>query len=265
MVVALQFLVPVLYLLAMAAYARVFSAENESRVQWLAVGLLVVSLAAHTALLFAISRQYDRCPVMTIGEGILFCSWILGVIHLVSESVTKTRSLGVFTLFPTTVGVVIAAVILEDSPIREDLRNSYFIFHIIGAVAAYVCFGFVMVMACMYLALHRRLKQKTFDHAFRKLPSLEKLDGLCAAWSVMGSVAMIATYAAMWKWDHMQEVSSLSLTQIAAVYLSLAVFIIAGIARKLVGFTGPRYIKTVLFGFGVFVVCVMWVHGTTAG
>ena len=62
MVVALQFLVPVLYLAAMGAYARVFMAEREESVRGAAVTLLVVAIGAHTGLLFAIARQYERRP-----------------------------------------------------------------------------------------------------------------------------------------------------------------------------------------------------------
>ena len=261
MVVALQFLVPVLYLAAMGAYARVFMAEREESVRGAAVTLLVVAIGAHTGLLFAIARQYERCPVSTIGEGIFFCAWLVAIIHLISETISGTRSLGVFTLLPTTIGAFLGAFMLEDGVLTAQYRDAFFVFHIIGAVAAYICFGFAAIMGCMYLALHRRLKQKTFDYAFKKLPPLDKLDGLCAAWTVIGSVAMILTYAAMWKWDQGREESALSLMQITALYLSLLVFIVAGVARRVAGFTGPRFVKTVLIGFAVFLLCVMGVHG----
>jgi HemX protein len=247
----LKILVPLAYLATTAVYAQLFFSQEESRFARKARIGLLLSLALHTCFLVSLGYHLHRCPLGTFGEGLLFLAWILGVIHLLSEWLADSRRLGLFTLLPTTFCVLIGVFLLRpDFALPEELRSSLLVFHIVASLASYACFSMASILAGMYLVLHGKLKHKNFDLTFRKLPPLEKLDKLSANWSFLGSATMVISSIIGFTWVRKDGLAGMGLRELA-IYLVLAVFLGAGISRRLFGLRGKRHAVVILLGFAV--------------
>ncbi len=246
---ALKFLVPLAYLATTAIYGRLFFAPEESRFARKATLGLAISLILHIALLLCLGYSLQRCPLGTIGEGLLFLAWILAVIHLLSEWLADTRRLGLFTLLPTTLCVVVGVFLLRpDFALPPQLQSSFLVFHIVASLASYACFSMASILAGLYLVLHAKLKHKNFDITFRKLPPLDKLDKLSANWSFLGSATMVVASVIGWVWVRKDGLAGMNFKELA-IYLVLAVFLGAGISRRLFGWRGRRHAIAILIGF----------------
>lgn len=255
--------VPLAYVATNWTCFRMFQAEDEALWKSRARRGLLIALVAHTAFLFAIAAEYQRCPLATRGEGILFGAWMLTILHLISARLAGTSTLSAFTLLPATIGVCASVFLLKsDFGFPPKYQSSYFIFHIVASLTAYISFCIAAVLAASYLVLYRRLKQKRFDTAFFKIPPLEKLDALGAAWTLTGSAAMLIGSGIGWLWMRQEAVGNpgASLLPILGV---LAIFLCAGVARKLADLRGRRYAVVVLVTFvlAVLVLSINRFHG----
>lgn len=251
LILLLKFLVPLAYIATTLLYARLFFSPEEGKFSGKAHIGMALSLLAHTGLLIALGFYLGRCPLGTVGEGLLFLAWIVGVIQYLSEWLADTRRLGFFTLLPTTLCVIIGVFLQRPEYILpESLRSSLLVFHIVASLASYACFALASILAALYLVLHGKLKHKNFDITFRKLPPLEKLDKLSANWSFLGSATMVmSSIIGIW-WVRKGGVAGMSLRE-AGIYLVLAVFLGAAFSRRLFGLRGKRHAMVILAGFGV--------------
>jgi ABC-type uncharacterized transport system permease subunit len=258
----LKFLLPAAYAVCLAFYAKLFFSRDETRDnRWAKLGL-GAALCVHTALLAVLTVQFRRCPLWTQGEALLFMAWMLAVVHLVSEWAADTRRMGLFTLGPAALCATAALFFLgRELVLAPEYRSSWFIFHILASLAAYAAFSLAAVLAALYLVLHRKLKRKTFDIAFRKLPPLDRLDRLSAAWSFLGSFLMLASGVIGAWWVRRDSLQGMTLRE-AGIFAVLAIFLGAAAARKTLGWRGLRHAQWVLAGFGVLLlVNLIGVHG----
>ncbi|HKP94292.1 MAG TPA: cytochrome c biogenesis protein CcsA [Fibrobacteria bacterium] len=260
--IALKFLVPLAYLATTAIYARLFFSPEEIRFAKKASLGLSVSLALHTLLLLALGAHLHRCPLGTIGEGLLFMAWILGVIHLISERLADTRRLGLFTLLPTAFCVAAGVFLVRpDFALPPELHGSFLVFHIVASLASYACFCMAAILSSLYLVLHGKLKHKNFDITFRKLPPLDKLDKLSANWSFLGGATMVLSSIIGWIWVRKDGLAGMSWRE-TTIYLVLAVYLCAGASRRPFGLRGKRFAVVVLAGFLVLVLSnLVGTHG----
>ncbi len=258
----LKFLVPAGYVVTAFLYGRLFFSENESKYQPQARAALGVALALHTLFLFAIAMRFERCPLGTMGEGLLFLAWILAGIHFLSERLADSSRLGMFTLLPTALSALMASFLLKhDLALPEEFRTPFFVFHIVASLSSYACFSMAAILASLYLILHRKLKLKRFDLTFRKLPPLEKLDKLSAIWSILGSVTMVISAFIGWWWVRHASLEGMGLSELS-IYLVLLVFLGAGVSRRLFAFRGKRHAEVVLVGFMVLLIInLLGTHG----
>lgn len=258
----LKFLLPLAYAAAAVVYGRLFFSEDETRLARKAQATLVGALSLHTAFLVFLGMHLQRCPLGNFGEGLLFIAWILALIHLLSEWMADTRRLGLFTLLPAAL-CVLAGVFLQSDEYAfpPNLRSSLLVFHIGASLASYACFSLAAILSGLYLLLHRKLKNKSFDLTFRKLPPLDKLDRLSANWSMLGSATMVASSIIGIWWVRQDGLAGMTANELA-IYFVLAVFLGAGIARRLFGLRGRPHALLILAGFLVLVVTnLVGTHG----
>jgi ABC-type uncharacterized transport system permease subunit len=258
----LKFLVPAAYAAAVIIYARLFFSEDEARHARKAQAALVGSLTLHTAFLVLLGLRLQRCPLGNFGEGLLFIAWILALIHLLSEWLADTRRLGLFTVLPAAWCAVVGVFLQgEEYAFPPELRSSLLVFHIAASLASYACFSMAAILSGLYLLLHRKLKHKDFDLTFRKLPPLDKLDRLSANWSFLGSATMVASSVIGIWWVRKDGLAGMTAKELG-IYLVLAVFLGAGLARRLFGLRGRPHALAVLAGFFVLLlVNLVGTHG----
>jgi HemX protein len=253
LVLLLKILLPLAYLGCLAFYAQLFFSADESKPARWAVSSLALALFLHVALLVALAAQYHRCPLWTQGEALLFMALMLGWVHLLSEGLAHTRRLGFFTLGPVALCVIAALFSLgKELVVGPAYRSSFFIFHIVASLASYASFSLAAVLAVLYLILYRKLKQKTFDNTFRKLPPLDKLDKLAAIWSFLGTLLMLVSSAIGAWWVRRDALRGMSPREIG-IFSVLAVFLAAAVARRALGWRGQRYAWWILAGFALLI------------
>lgn len=260
----LKIMVPLAYVSTTIVYARLFFSPEEAKYSDKAHLGLAASLFLQTGLLAVLGIVLRRCPLGTVGEGLLFLAWIVGFIQYLSERLADTRRLGFFTLLPTSLCVVLGVLMQRpDYALPESLRSSLLVFHIVASLASYACFAMASILAALYLVLHGKLKHKNFDITFRKLPPLDKLDKLSANWSFLGSSTMVmSSVIGIW-WVRKDGLAGMNLRE-AAIYLVLAVFLGAAFSRRLLGLRGKRHAIVILVGFAVLLLTnFLGTHGFT--
>ena len=258
----LKGLLPVAYLICLWFYGQLFFSADETKQSRWAKLSVAIAVCMHTALLFSLAAQYHRCPLWTQGEALLFLAWMLAIVHLLSEWSADTRRLGFFTLGPAAFCATVALSFLgKELMLDAQYRSSWFIFHIVASLAAYAAFSLAAVLAALYLTLHRKLKLKTFDLTFRKLPPLDKLDKLSAMWSFLGTLLMLAsTVIGVW-WVRRDGLHGMSPREIG-IFVVLAIFLFTAAARRTLGWRGRRHAIWILAGFAALVLAnLAGLHG----
>ncbi len=255
----LKWLLAPAYLAAFWAYGRAFFREEGpgtvTRSAW------AVPLVAHTALLGVLAVRFQRCPLWTQGEALLFLGWMLLLLHLLSEWSADTRRLGVFTLLPAAFCAMAALPFLGlELALPERYRSSWFIFHIVASLASYAAFGLAAVLAALYLTQHRKLKAKHFDRTFRRLPPLDRLDKLTASWAFLGTLLMIGSSVIGVWWVRRYDLRGMTIEE-AGIFSALAIFLFAAAARRVLGWRGRRHAIGVLLGVLVLALANLWLHG----
>ena len=260
-ILVLKGLLPVAYFAALVVYGRTFFSENEGRARGAVKTGLMAVLIVHTALLIAIALRFQRVPLWTLGEALLLLGWMLALLHLISEWSADTRRLGFFTLAPASICAVLSLFFLgHEIALPSAYMGAWFIFHIVAALASYAAFSLAAVLAALYLIQHRNLKQKHFDLTFRTLPPLDKLDRFAATWAFLGTLLMIASSVIGAWWVRRDSLKGMSPSE-AGIFIVLAIFLSAALARRALGWRGKRHALWILTGFAALVISNLVLHG----
>jgi ABC-type uncharacterized transport system permease subunit len=247
LIVVLKVLLPVAYFICLWFYGRLFFSADEAKQSRRATLSLGFALAVHGGLLFSLAARFQRCPLWTQGEALLFLALLLAAVHLISEWSADTRRLGFFTLGPAAICAAAGLAFLgRNLTLSADYRSSWFIFHIVASLAAYAVFSLAAVLAALYLTLHRKLKHKTFDRTFRKLPPLEKLDKLSAMWAFLGTLLMLVSSVIGAWWVRRDTLKGMSPREIG-IFVVLAIYLTAAATRRGLGWRGRRHALWIWF------------------
>jgi len=250
------------YVITTASYWQLFFKEQAQYLSRVKI-LLLLSIGLHGLLLLLLAWMNQRYPFATAGEALLFCAWLVGGAHLASEFFSQSKTLGVFTLLPTTIGVLISIFLVEPvSVLPVKYQGAFFSFHIVTSLAAYACFAVSAILSVMYILLFKKLKDKEFDVIFRKLPPLENLEQVISIWVYLGSVFMILSplIGRIWVLRHSPD-SGMSSRELG-IFLVMFLFLGALIGRKFFGFRGIRFAVCIITGFVLLLLTHMLrVHG----
>jgi HemX protein len=256
-------LLPLAYAASLVAYGRVFFIEkSEGQGAGFASLTFLAALGLHTLLLVLLAATHHRCPLWTQGEALLVMAWLLGLVNLVSEWSAGSRRLGLFTLTPVALISSGALFFLgEELTLGEQYRSAWFIFHIVASLAAYAGFFLSAVLTCLYLVLHRKLKNKEFDVFFRKLPPLDRLDKLSAVWSTLGTGMMLISTGIGITWVRQAGLGGMGARE-WSILLVLAAYGSVAAARRLLDWRGQRHARLLLASFILLIlVNLLGTHG----
>jgi len=235
------------YMVTTAGYWKLFVSEESGIIQKTRISL-AVSLGLHCILLILLACLNRRLPFATAGEAILFCAWIVGGVHLVSEFVSTSKPLGIFTLLPTTLGVMLSVFMVQPpvSDLDVKYRGVLFSFHIVVSLTAYAGLIIAAILSVMYVLLFRKLKQKEFDVFFKRLPSLENLEQLAATWVIFGVTFMLlsAVLGRIWAREHSSD-PGMSILE-TGIFGVMFLFMGTIAARTFFKFRGLRFTLAVI-------------------
>lgn len=252
------------YLAVLAAYGLAFFRpynDGDEAARGPGKAALAFALGVHTTMLVLLAVAHRRCPLWTQGEALLFLGWMLALLHLLSEWTAHTRRLGVFTVLPASLCAVASLFLLgNELVLQPQYRSSWFIFHIVASLASYAAFSLSAVLAALYLTQYSKLKRKQFDRVFRRLPPLDKLDKLAAVWSFLGTLLMITSSAIGAWWVRRNGLHGMSAQELG-IFVVLAIYLVAALSRRALGWRGRRHAIWVLSGFAALVFANLWLHG----
>lgn len=184
-------LLPLAYLLAAAAYARVFFARDP-RAGRLAPGLLLAALALHLAYLAALTVELRHFPAATIAEGLSVVALAVGLTYALVEWRGRERSTGFWIVSVVFFVQLLSSVLRRPEAPHESevLRSPVFAGHAFLALMAYAAFVMAAAYGFLFLELYRELKSGAFSLFYGKLPPLEVLERMMAGALHVGWIAL---------------------------------------------------------------------------
>lgn len=185
----LNTLLPVVYALVAAEYARrLVRGDLRDRPLLLAVG---ATASVHLAAVLVRGFVLGHCPCVTGPEIVSMLALSMVVVYLGLEILTKVRSTGFFILaivfllqfFATALGTDVRTAEIPDA-----LRTWQSSLHANLAVLGYAGFGIAAAHGLVYLVLYRSIRGHRYGPIFQKLPSLDVLDRLLGASTLVGLI-----------------------------------------------------------------------------
>ncbi|MBF0429773.1 MAG: cytochrome c biogenesis protein CcsA [Fibrobacteria bacterium] len=245
----LSLLVVIFYGLTAVQYWQLFFNEEQPKSKGQSY-TLIAALTLHTCLLATLSCLNGRYPVGTPGEWLLVCTWLVATVHLITEFLSKSKLLGIFSLLPTFLGVLLAVIMIEPvSSLPEKYKGAIFSMHIVVSLAAYACFAIASIVSSMYILLFNKLKQKRFDVFFRKLPSLDELEGHATTWVYLGCLFLIIAPCIGWFWVQQHDPGEGMNPRELGIFIVAFISLTVALLRSFFNFRGMRFALSVLVCF----------------
>ncbi len=215
----------------------------------------VIGFLCHSIALVQDYVHAGHIPVTNFHEGLSFFSWTIILIFLVLEFRYRILILGSFIIPLAFVALLYPALVdYEMKELTPLLQSSWLGVHVTLAFLGDAAFALAFAISVMYILQEYQLKAHRFGSTFRKLPSLEILDGMNHRVITIGflllTLGMIT--GALWARDSLgsylqgdpREIWSLITWVIYAVLLHL---------RLTVGWRGRRTAIMAIVGFAVLV------------
>lgn len=228
---------------------------------------LIGAFVMHQGLLVCRYIVYGHFRITSMHDALSVCSLVIIAAYLVFERRYQVTALGSLVT-PLVFLMMLGSGVLvpELLPIDPNLQNLWVYSHTLLAFVSYGLFIISGGTAILYLLLSRLLKNKSPGQFSKKLPSLERLDGIgrrclnigfpfLTIALVTGSFMAAKQWGSLWSWEPKQV-------------WSLIIWLIYGAllhGRLILGWQGRRaaflsIIGMVLLMFG-FVVINLWFPG----
>lgn len=163
------------------------------------LSLMIIVFISECAFLYLRGEQRGKCPLGDWGEILMFIAWSLTMFYLVIGSTYRVSLLGFFSAPFVFIFAAICLIpgVLEKNVVREAgdaLTVDYWgELHSALAVLSYGSFALAMIVAVMFLALNKKLKDKTLSGGlFNNLPPIHTLTVLCNRLLWLGLVILTA-------------------------------------------------------------------------
>jgi HemX protein len=171
----LSTLLPMLYALAVAAYALDFF-KREPLAACAARRLMNGVVSLHGLFLVALTVRFGHVPLATPPEVLSSVAFAVAVTYLWVERRTKVLETGLFVVSLPLVLQTLSSAFLDSSrSFPEVLKSPLFVAHTISAVVGYAAFAVSAVYGVLFFLLYHELKATRFGLIYQRLPPLETL------------------------------------------------------------------------------------------
>jgi len=240
---------PVLYALAAAAYARAYAREDSSgdRLGPLALRAAVL---VHIVYLSVRGVLEGHLPLASVYDFLSATGLSMAVVYLWVESREGIRTTGVFVVpFIFLIQIISSAYGNRLSPEPVPLRPFWFELHTLTAVLGYSAFAVSAIYGILFLLLYRDIKANRFSHFFRRMPPLEALGQMNVRAAGGGLLLLTLAIALGVGWIQRSGTGSLTDPKIWLTLLVWGIFAFSLLAYHRFGWRGPRAIYMSLVGF----------------
>lgn len=247
-------LLPVLYGLSAAGYARVYIAEpgvfEGTRGQSGGPILLRAAVVVHILYLAARGLMEGHLPLASVYDFLSATGFSLAVVYLYVEMRVRIPTTGIFVVPLVFMLQILASAYGMASPaIKPPIRPIWFELHTLAAVLGYSAFVVSAIYGILFLILYRDIKANRVSLFYSRMPPLETLGRMNASAAGAGLVLLAMAILMGMGWARIAGVAFLSdpktwLTIVAWVILAFAV-----LAYHRLGWRGPRAVYASLAGF----------------
>ena len=247
-------LLPVLYGLSAAGYARIYLAEpgvlEATRGRSGGPLLLRVALVAHVLYLAARGVVEGHLPLASAYDFLSATGLSLAAVYLYVETLQKTRTTGVFVIPLVFLLQILSSAYGAGSPaLVPPIRPIWFELHTLAAVLGYSAFVVSAIYGILFLLLYRDIKANRLSFFYGRMPPLETLGRMNVSAAAAGLVLLALAIVMGVGWARLAGVRLLSdpktwFTLLAWVMLGFAV-----LAYHRLGWRGPRAVYAMLAGF----------------
>lgn len=247
-------LLPVLYGLSAAGYARVYLAEpgvfEGTRGQSGGPMLLRAAVIVHILYLAVRGLMEGHLPLASVYDFLSATGFSLAVVYLYVEMRVRIRATGIFVVpLVFFLQIIASAYGVASLGIKPPLKPIWFELHTLAAVLGYSAFVVSAIYGILFLILYRDIKANRVSLFYTRMPPLETLGRMNASAAGAGLVLLAMAIAMGMGWARLTGVAFLSdpktwLTIVAWVILAFAV-----LAYHRLGWRGPRAVYASLAGF----------------
>jgi len=171
-------LLPLVYLVAWSLYLWLFYTDHPAA-RRLCTSAAVTVVFLHLAAMVVRAAALGRLPMDNNLEFFSALALALMATYLVIEIRLKAKNTG-FLVTGLAFGFefIADAFVVAPAPTNPLLRDPGFAGHVILVLLSYTALSLSFIYALMYLLQSRQLTHRRFGLVFRRLPSLETLEGM---------------------------------------------------------------------------------------
>ena len=247
-------MLPMLYGLSVAAYARIYTTEpaesgGSSSHRW---GPRVLRAAVLLHLLYLIARGWTEghLPLTSIYDFMSATALALAAVYLYLEMRQGIRTTGIFVLPLVLLIQLVASAYGNAVPATKPLINPiWFELHTLAAVLGYGAFFVSAIYGILFLLLYREIKAHRMSFFFTRMPPLESLGRMNVSASSAGLVLLALAILMGIGWG---KAAGLHPFSDPKTWLTIAAWCMLGfavLAYHRLGWRGPRAVYASLAGF----------------
>ncbi len=247
-------LLPVLYGLSAAGYARVYLAEPGvfEGTRGLSGGPILLRAAVVLHILYLVARGAveGHLPLASVYDFLSATGFSLAVVYLYVETRQRIRTTGVFVIPLVFLLQMVASAYGASSPaLKPPIKPIWFELHTLAAVLGYSAFVVSAIYGVLFLILYRDIKANRLSFFYGRMPPLETLGRMNVTAAGVGLVLLALAIVMGMGWARITGVAFASdpktwLTIVAWLVLAFAV-----LAYHRLGWRGPRAVVASLAGF----------------
>ncbi|MBM4166192.1 MAG: hypothetical protein FJ218_04630 [Ignavibacteria bacterium] len=249
-IIALQYLVPLLYLATSWRYGREFF-NNDTRSGTLKTLYLGVTLLLHCIFFILRTAELQHIPVTSSLELLGVLGFTLAGAYIFTEIISGVKNTGFFVLIISSVLVSTSSIFAPNHYGMNDILQSELLaFHIVSALLGYSAFALSAIYGLLYVMLYKKIRTRTFDNIYRNLPNLESLETLTLKAIIVGFVALslVIGIGFVWLPQAFPEICY-SDAKVLGTFFIWLLYAVGLAAKKFVGFQGRRIAILSMIGF----------------
>lgn len=245
-------LLPVLYGLSAAGYARVYLAEPGVLGRGQSGGPLLLRAAVVVHALYLAARGFveGHLPLASVYDFLSATGFSLAVVYLYVEMRQRIRTTGIFVIpLVFFLQIISSAYGMSVPALKPPIKPIWFELHTLAAVLGYSAFVVSAIYGVLFLRLYRDIKGNRLSFFYARMPSLETLGRMNMTAAGAGLAFLAIAILMGVGWARVAGVRFLGdpktwLTLVAWMVLAFAV-----LAYHRLGWRGPRAVYASLAGF----------------
>jgi len=242
-------LLPVLYALSVAGYARAYSDEASSGAQWAPMALRAAILV-HLIYLSARGITEGHLPLASVYDFLSATALALAVAYVYVELRAHVRTTGIFVLPLVLLMQIVATAYWNRIPATTPpLFPMWFEIHTLAAVLGYGAIFVSAVYGVLFLLLYSEIKRNRLSFFFQRMPPLETLGRMNVSAASAGLVLLALAILMGIGWGRLAGVP---LASDPKTWLTIGAWVLIGfavLAYHRLGWRGPRAVYASLAGF----------------